>query len=103
MGFLNYAGASEYEFDDRTLAHMKVVIVAKFRRRESFLMSWGYPPEKGSGRVSVWMSPEIPVVFRFSGSRQPQLDREWIAGLEKLANTPGGLVVDMPRTPTSGQ
>ncbi|MGO3152703.1 MAG: DUF7882 family protein [Galactobacter sp.] len=97
MGFLTYAGSSEYEFDDRTLAHMKIAVVAKLRRRESFLMSWAYPPEKGSGRVSLWMSPEIPLVFRFSGSRQPELDREWVAGLERMANTPGGLVLETPR------
>jgi hypothetical protein len=39
MGFLTYGGVQEYEFDDRTLAHLKVAITIKLRRQESFLMS----------------------------------------------------------------
>lgn len=93
MGYLNYGGTLEYEFDDRTLAHLRVAIAAKLRRRECFLMSWTNPPERGSGRVSIWIAPDIPLAFRFAGSRPPQIDREWIAVLERLSNTPGGLLV----------
>lgn len=30
----------DYEFDDRTLTHLRVVLTAKMRRNEDFLMSW---------------------------------------------------------------
>lgn len=93
MGYLTYAGTQEYEFDDRTLAHLKVAITMKLSRQESFLVSWVNPPERGSGRVSIWMAPTIPVSFRFHGSRSPQLNEEWISVLHELSHTPRGLVV----------
>lgn len=93
MGFLSYGGSHEYEFEDRTLAHLKVAITAKLRRQECFLLSWSTPPEHGSGRVSLWLSPHIPLAFRFSGSRAPQLNESWVAVLNELSNTPRGLIV----------
>ena len=93
MGFLIYGGVQEYEFEDRTLAHLKVTITGKLRRQESFLMSWVNPAEKGGGRVSIWLTPTIPLAFRFAGSRSPQLDRNWLHVLNDLANTTRGLVV----------
>lgn len=93
MGYLMYSNCAEYEFDDRTLAHLKVAINMKLRRQECFLMSWTNPVEKGSGRVSLWLSPNIPLVFRFSGSRAPQLNEAWLRVLNELSHTPRGLVV----------
>jgi hypothetical protein len=46
-----------FEFDDRVLAHLRVVIVTKLRRRESFTFTWNLPAMSGSGRVSLWMDP----------------------------------------------
>lgn len=88
-----YGGAQEYEFDDRTLAHLKVAITLKLRRQESFLMSWTNPVERGGGRVSIWLAPTIPLSFRFSGSRSPRLNNTWLSVLNDLSNTPRGLVV----------
>lgn len=93
MGFLSYAGTHEYEFEDRTLAHLKVAISMKLRRQECFLMSWTNPPERGSGRTSIWLAPNIPIVFRFSGSRTPQLNEAWLTALHELSHTPRGLIV----------
>lgn len=93
MGFLMYGGTQEYEFEDRTLAHLKVAITIKLRRQESFLMSWTNPAEKGGGRVSIWLTPNVPLTFRFNGSRPPQLDNTWLTVLNELSNTPRGLVV----------
>lgn len=56
-------------------------------------MSWTNPVEKGSGRVSLWLSPNIPLVFRFSGSRAPQINEAWLRVLNELSHTPRGLVV----------
>lgn len=101
MGYLIYGGTHEYEFEDRTLAHLKVAITMKLRRQESFLMSWVNPAERGGGRVSIWLAPSIPIAFRFSGSRAPQLNKDWLDLLGEHSNTPRGLIVvseqDVPR------
>ncbi len=93
MGYLNYGGSLEYEFDDRVLAHLKVAITMKLRRQECFLMSWTNPAEKGGGRVSIWLTPNIPLAFRFAGSRAPKLNKSWLTVMHDLSNTPRGLIV----------
>ncbi|GAB2522773.1 hypothetical protein [Paramicrobacterium agarici] len=93
MGYLQYGSASEYEFDDRTLAHLKVVVVSRLRRQESFLLSWATEPSAGSGRTSIWIAPTIPLQFRFSGSRPPALNKTWIDVMSRLSHSSRGLVV----------
>lgn len=93
MGYFIYGGTQEYEFEDRTLAHIKLAVSMKLRRQESFLMNWTNSAEKGSGRISLWLSPSIPLVFRFSGSRTPELNEQWLQVLAELSNTPRGLIV----------
>ena len=93
MGHLTYGGTQEFEFEDRTLAHLKVAITMKLRRQESFLMSWVVPAENGGGRMSLWVAPSIPLTFRFSGSRAPQLNKAWIDAMCELSHTPRGLIL----------
>jgi len=93
MGKLIYGSQdSEYEFDDRLLAHLRVVIVTKLRRRESFTFTWDYPASNGSGRMSIWMDPSIPLQFRFFGGREPSLNRAWIEALSAVAASTMGLI-----------
>ncbi|WP_024357574.1 hypothetical protein [Leucobacter chironomi] len=92
MGYLLHGG-NTYEFEDRVLAHLKTVIGQKLRKQECFFLSWTKSPESGSGRVSVWLSPHIAIAFKFSGSRPPQLNPNWLKALTALAHTPRGLVV----------
>ncbi|MFC7430963.1 MULTISPECIES: hypothetical protein [unclassified Agrococcus] len=93
MGQLIYAGATEYAIDDRLLAHVKVAVAAKLRRQESFLLSWDIDLQHGSGRVSLWMSPAIPLEFKFSGSRVPELSQVWLEALMETANSSRGMVL----------
>lgn len=93
MGYLAYGTSAEYEFDDRVLAHLKVAISLKLRRQECFFLSWSNPADRGSGRVSLWMSPNIPLTFRFAGSKAPELSDVWLRVLGELSHTPRGLVV----------
>lgn len=93
MGYLVYGASSEFEIDDRALAHLKVAISVKLRRQECFLVSWSNPVEKGSGRVSLWVSPHIPLVFRFHGSVAPELNQTWLSVLNDLSHSPHGLVL----------
>ncbi|MBT2501671.1 ATP-dependent DNA ligase [Curtobacterium sp. ISL-83] len=90
------------DFDDRVLAHLKVVILAKVRRGESFSFSWDYEAAAGSGNSSIWINPTIPLQFDFLGSRQPRLNRAWTEQLMQLANTPAGLrVIPEPPEPAT--
>jgi hypothetical protein len=92
MGTLTYVG-STIEFDDRTLTHLQVVIMQKFRRGESFPMSWVDSPAIGDGRSAMWLTPTTPIFFKFDGSRVPAIDQAWIDRLSRSAESPRGLIV----------
>lgn len=92
MGSISYNNEL-FDFDDRVLAHLQVVIVQKLRRHESFLMSWTISQHQGNGRQSIWLDASIPIVFKFLGSRAIELNREWITQLGATANTNMGLAV----------
>ncbi|MEN2736368.1 ATP-dependent DNA ligase [Microbacterium sp. X-17] len=93
MGSLVYESLV-FEFDDRLLAHLQVVIVNKLRRGEPFIMSWKVASERGSGRGSIWLDPSTPLYFEFDGSRSPSINREWLARLANAADSTRGLVVE---------
>jgi hypothetical protein len=93
MGHFIYGPGAEYEIEDRTLAHLKVAILAKLRVQESFLLIWTIEPSHGSGRLSVWLDPGIPLQFRFSGSRAPDLNRVWLEALAYSAYSTRGMVI----------
>lgn len=90
MGMMLYGTPpSEIHLDDRLLAHLKVVIVGKLRRAESFLVSWENP--EGDGRMSVWMHPSIPLQFAFEARERPPLNQAWLEEMARTAVTPEGL------------
>jgi hypothetical protein len=93
MGHFIYGPGAEYEIEDRTLAHLKVAILAKLRVQESFLLNWTIEPSQGSGRVSVWLDPAIPIQFRFSGSRVPELNPVWLEALAHSSHSTRGMVI----------
>ncbi len=70
MGSITYDHAI-VQFDDRVLSHLQIVIVEKFLKNESFLMSWKDSPNIGDGRGSIWLAPNIPIYFKFLGSKVP--------------------------------
>ena len=83
--------AESIEIEDRTLAHVKIVILAKLRRNESFAFSFEHDVSEGSGRSTIWLHPSIPVQFKFLGSRQPAINRAWLDALVITANSVDGL------------
>jgi hypothetical protein len=105
MGKFIYGTPSiSVDFDDRVLAHLKVVMLSKVRRGESFVFSWEYSVATGSGHSSIWVHPTIPLQFDFLGSREPHLNRNWVEELVRLANSPSGLRVtpEPPEDPQPG-
>jgi len=94
LGTLYYGDARvAIPIDDRSLTHLRFVILTKFRRGESFGFSWAKSAGEGSGRSTVWLHPSIPLQFEFEGSRSPSLNRQWLEELTRQAATSGGLVV----------
>ena len=89
MGSLIY-DSTVIEFDDRLLLHLQIVIFNKLRRRESFAMSWRDSPEIGDGRSTIWLDPSIPLYFKFSGSRIPAVNRDWLEILADSASSSSG-------------
>ena len=90
MGLLHY-DATRFEFDDRTLAHLQIVIGLKLRRREPFYVSWRSDAAIGSGRHSLWIDNGVPIHFEYSGGRIPAPNRDWIEHLVTASNSSAGL------------
>ena len=100
MGKLAYEKVLSIDLDDRTLAHIQIVIGMKLRRGESFYFSWKDDQAVGDGRTSIWLHPAIPLAYKFYGSRQPRINPAWIRDLEVSANTTTGLqIVPEPEMP----
>ena len=92
MGQLIYGNAAlVLDFDDRTLAHLQLVISAKLRRRESFWLTWANLATTGSGRESIWLDSHIPLRFSYSVPTAFQLSRAWVELLTTIANSAAGL------------
>lgn len=103
MGTLYYADQA-IEMDDRTLAHLKVAVVTKLRRRESFTLSWTHADGQPAGRTTIWMHESIALRFEFEEPTPPELHREWIEDILRSANTTGGIqltaeTIDTGKTP----
>ena len=94
MGYIFYGTAPEpIEIDDRTLAHLKVVIATKLRRNESFTLSWRHPDSGAPGRSTLWLHPSIPLRFTFDEPKAPALSQQWLRELSTSANTSGGILL----------
>ncbi|WP_295103223.1 ATP-dependent DNA ligase [uncultured Microbacterium sp.] len=91
MGKFIYEGTVKSDIEDRALTHLQLVMTAKLRRGEPFSFSWREDMAVGGGRTTVWVHAGSSLVFKYSGSRQPQINRAWIEALAFTANAPGGL------------
>ena len=102
MGVLQY-NDEEFDFDDRALFHLQIVISTKLRRGEDFMLSWTQPIERGSGRHAIWIDNGIPLHFYYNGSRAAAVNREWIEDLLLSSTRAGGMVLgDEPAPRASG-
>ena len=102
MGQLIYGmGNQAIPVDDRALLHLQLVIYSKLRAHESFPFNWKDEPGVGDGHGSIWITPGVPIVFRYAGSRDPNVNRDWIRLLQEAANSPAGLRV-LPEPGSNG-
>lgn len=94
MGTIYYGdGGTPINIEDRTLAHLKVVIATKLRRGESFTLSWRHPEGEAQGRSTIWLHPSIPLRFVFEDPEPTTLSREWVEELASSANSSGGILL----------
>ena len=94
MGLFIYDDARRAEFEDRTLAHLQVVILNKLRRQESFVFSW----EETRGFVSVWLHRGVAIQFVYLTNRDLPMNRAWLELLAESANSTVGLL-PLPEPP----
>jgi hypothetical protein len=71
---------------------LQIVITAKLRRRESFVLTWTDAAEVGSGRSTIWLDPSSTLYYRYLGSRPISINREWVDVLMLSANSANGLM-----------
>jgi hypothetical protein len=87
MGQLLYGSSpTVLEIDDRALAHIELVVLAKLRRSESFALTVELP----TGRQTIWLSTASTLEFRLGTGRQ-EINRSWLDQLIDTANSTGGL------------
>jgi hypothetical protein len=90
MGSLHYGSPpATFDLDDRTLAHVELVVLAKLRRNESFALTIDTP--KG-GRSTIWINAASTLRFEF-GEATHALNRDWLDELIDSANTTTGLQI----------
>ena len=89
--FIYDTTGNSVDIEDRTLAHLRIVVMNKLRRAEPFMFD--VEMGDGSGRRSFWMSPSVPIQFHFFGSRPPRINREWVEELMLIASGPNGLSI----------
>ncbi|MGC5172500.1 ATP-dependent DNA ligase [Microbacterium sp. DT81.1] len=101
MGKFIYDGLVKVDLEDRLLAHLQLVIGAKIRRGESFHFTWKDDDSIGNGRTTVWVHPRVSIVYKFYGSKAPNINKAWVDVLMFTANSPTGLYA-VPEPPEHG-
>lgn len=100
MGTIFYGDARyAIQVEDRALAHIKSVIIARLRRGESCTFSWH--PEGQEHRETIWIAQFIPLNFVFDTGDRPKLNRKWLELMSQAASNPAGLY-EMPEPPDDG-
>ena len=90
MGSLHYGSPpATFEIDDRALAHVELVVLAKLRRNESFALSLDVPD---GGRTTIWVNSSSTLRFEFE-TQTHEINREWLEELIDSANTTVGMRV----------
>jgi hypothetical protein len=88
MGQLIYGTqAASFDLDDRTLAHVEAVILAKLRRNESFALT--VDADHG-GRETIWLNQAVQLRFSYTSER-PKINRVWLEALIDTANSTAGM------------
>lgn len=97
MGQFVYDSDTILTIDDRTLAHLQVVILDKLRRNESFALDL----HDDRHVRTVWISQRSALAFHYSGNRSPALNQRWLELMSGDAGL-GGVLRVLPEPPATG-
>jgi hypothetical protein len=90
MGSLHYGSPpATFDIDDRALAHVELVVLAKLRRNESFALGLDVPE---GGRTTIWINSSSTLRFEYEAASH-EINREWLEELIDSANTTAGMRV----------
>ncbi|WP_430647338.1 ATP-dependent DNA ligase [Agromyces sp. GXS1127] len=89
MGSLVYDSRLSVPMDDRTLAHLQVVVLGKLRRRERFALT----ATVDGHEVGLWLGPSVALEFRYAERARPAMNRAWLELLADAAASRDGLVI----------
>ena len=67
--------------------------MANGRGGERIPCAWKDHISTGGGRTTVYIHPNVSMVFKYHGSRNPQLSNTWLHALTYNANSGRGLYV----------
>lgn len=70
---------------------MRLWLNLRTKRNETF--TWKDDVSTGGGRTTVYIHPQVSLVFKFHGGRSPQLNPAWLHALTYTANSGRGLYV----------
>ncbi|KAA9107708.1 hypothetical protein [Microbacterium rhizomatis] len=94
MGTIYYGDDTDaIDLPDRLLTHLQAVVITKFRRGESFTLTWAHSPSEDGDRTTVWLQPSMALRFEFDGAVAEPLDPAFLRDLVKAANSPSGVSV----------
>lgn len=85
--FLYGSPPEPFELNDRTLAHVEIVVLAKLRRQEAFAFRL---ERADGGHSTLWIGTNSTLQFRFDRGEQ-EINRTWLEALIDSANSPAGL------------
>jgi hypothetical protein len=85
------SNGTSVHIEDRALAHLRVVILAKLRRTESFAFNWDHETSDGMSASTVWMQPTMEVEFTFDSEVPVTINKDWADRLMHSANSVRGL------------
>jgi hypothetical protein len=101
VGRLIYGTTGSLDIDDRTLAHLRIVIADKLRRQESFMFD--VELDDGTGRRSFWMDPSVPIMFQPFTTHPVRINRAWLVELMHSASSAHGMRIVPEPVPAQSQ
>ncbi|MCU1557734.1 MAG: ATP-dependent ligase [Microbacteriaceae bacterium] len=94
MGHLLYGFPAEsIDLDDRTLAHLQIVVGSKLRRSENFWIEFVHGVDEGGGREVIWIDHAIPLLFRYVSAHHPETDQDWVDELVAQSSNKGHVII----------
>lgn len=93
MGKLTYGAIQrEVVMDDRLLAHLEAVVLARLRRDNSFALRWTEKVKGGTDvRRTIWIHQSSDLYFEYDSLAVEELDRGLLDQLAQAADSNAGI------------